>query len=508
MALERTAKELGVDLLYIGLERIDSKRWMCPGCRATSVEQAVLQCFEPDGWVGYWREGGLLLNLIKAMSFPVIPPRQKHRFIESIYAQNGVAEDLFDKDWLLDNVRNATRDKISHNAHLMLTKRRGESAFTDQFPDLEHWMFLGLFDALGSDTIYAIASRFAEDPYEYAKGWPDVTMWKKNLVRFLEVKAPGDSLQKSQWTIVRKFIKPLSLEFELTAVQPLKAESKHNNRQQAELRRVEVVRDTPQIVRPPSDRNPPILWTISESSYWNIAENVESPCELTWGEVEDAIRKRPNEGLAKALSWPPWAAWQTAMKAIRKLVREKRNLKEDDSAELFLLYASAALDSLKPSFSKKCQCQGLEIANTIPRGVLADLKITYDNLGYEKLRLLSLTDIRWIVEAWGEPSAHSTLNEMEKRVWEKWEEKYWVLQNTYVGCPQCGFPIKKHFERYGDLSRWCVTCAVVSPDKLSMEPNWRDSANPSPRVSRSPKGCAIAMLAVCGVVATLWRSLS
>ena len=162
-----------------------------------------------------------------------------------------------------------------------------------------------------------------------------------------------------------------------------------------------------------------------------------------------------------ALSWQPWAAWRAAMKAIRKLIREKRKSQENDSAELFLLYATAALDSLAPHFSKKCQRQGVEIANTIPRSVLAGLKITYDKLGYEKLRLLSLTDIRWIVEAWGEPSTHSTLNEMEKRVWEKWENEYWVLENTYVDCPQCGFPVKRSLDRFGDLSR-CISCSVAT----------------------------------------------
>lgn len=508
MALERTATDLGVDLLQIGLERIDGKRWRAPGCRATSVEQAVLQCFEPDGWVGYWREGGLLLNLIKAMSFPTMLPRQKHTFIESIYAQNGTPENRFEKGWLLHNVRNATRDQISRNAHLMLTGHRGDSAITEYFPGLEHWMFLGLFDALGRDAIYAIASRFAEDPYEYAKGWPDVTMWKQDAVRFLEVKAPGDSLQKSQWIIARQFIGPFSLQFELVAVQSVRPELSHATKTQVEIRHVKTVKNIPPGDSQRHDGNKPTSWTIGKTSYWNTAKDSKSPANVTWTEVENAIRNRPEEGLTMALAWQPRAAWHAAMKAIRTLIRDKRKSNEDDSAELFLLYASAAIDSLTPHFSKKCQRQGAEIADAIPRSVFEGLQITYDKLGYEKLRLLSLTDIQWIVEAWGEPSTHSTLYEMEKRIWEKWENKYWILENTYVDCPQCGFPIQKSLERFGDLSKWCITCSVSAPDKSSIESNLCDSDHRPQRDSDARSGCSIVMIVAWFLLGSLFRSLN
>jgi hypothetical protein len=66
--------------------------------------------------------------------------------------------------------------------------------------------------------MHRIASKFAQAPYEYRRGWPDITMWKGSELRFVEVKAPGDKLQQSQKTIVNEFAKPLGLNFSLGGV--------------------------------------------------------------------------------------------------------------------------------------------------------------------------------------------------------------------------------------------------------------------------------------------------
>ena len=86
-------------------------------------------------------------------------------------------------------------------------------------PYLEEWMLLELFQSMGNARILDIARKFSEDPYEYRKGWPDLTIWKNGQTKFLEVKAPGDSLQKSQQIIIDEFIKPLHLDFALVDVQ-------------------------------------------------------------------------------------------------------------------------------------------------------------------------------------------------------------------------------------------------------------------------------------------------
>ena len=161
------------------------------------------------------------------MSFKEIPLRNRSTYIEALYAQNvAFDEDRFEHSELLGNVRNATPLQIKKNFQVMASSEPytwGDSFFQstsstsmlDFFPDLKEWMFLEFFECFGIDKIYRIAEIFSEDPYEYRKGWPDLTIWKDNKVRFLEVKGPGDSMHKSQKIILDKFIKPLGLELSL-----------------------------------------------------------------------------------------------------------------------------------------------------------------------------------------------------------------------------------------------------------------------------------------------------
>lgn len=92
------------------------------------------------------------------------------------------------------------------------------ASMLDYFPKLQSYMFLELFDALGKDKLFDIAKIFSCDPYQYRKGWPDITIWKDGVVKFLEVKSPGDKLHNSQKIIINSILKPLGLDFSLIDV--------------------------------------------------------------------------------------------------------------------------------------------------------------------------------------------------------------------------------------------------------------------------------------------------
>lgn len=229
-----TAEKAGFRYLEVSLHPGDSaKQWLCPRHGTPlSVERAVLSHFEQEGWHGYHREGGLLLNLIKCMSFPLLPTRHRMTYIEAIYAQNiAFKEDRVPVTQLLDSLQRATPEQVKRNFISMLPEpppsplRRllGNTpaprySVLDYFPELETWMLLELLQVAGHDLLLRIASIFASDPYEYRKGWPDITMWKDGQLRFVEVKAPGDALGKSQRTIASTFAGPLGLDFSLAAV--------------------------------------------------------------------------------------------------------------------------------------------------------------------------------------------------------------------------------------------------------------------------------------------------
>ncbi|MFA0893501.1 VRR-NUC domain-containing protein [Vibrio cholerae] len=232
MAQERIAKSLGVELIHLGLQMGTSKKeWKSTlSHKFVSVENAVLDHYISNGWQGYAGEGGLLLNLIKAMSFPILSPRHKSTFVEALYAKNvAFEEDKFDSSWLISNVQKATPTQVSANFAVMSSgnpveldlgsfKSTQQSTVLDFFPNLSDSLLLGLHLHLGNTKLAEIAKIFAQDPYAYRKGWADVTIWKDGHVKFLEVKAPGDRIQSNQKVIIEKFVKPLSLDFAIVDV--------------------------------------------------------------------------------------------------------------------------------------------------------------------------------------------------------------------------------------------------------------------------------------------------
>ena len=84
-------------------------------------------------------------------------------------------------------------------------------------------MFLELYDALGPAKIRTIAEIYAKDPFKFRAGWPDITMWRKGEVRFIEVKAPGDKVHASQRNIIEAILKPLSLNVAIAKVRECKS---------------------------------------------------------------------------------------------------------------------------------------------------------------------------------------------------------------------------------------------------------------------------------------------
>ncbi len=195
------------------------------------MERAALSHFNQQGWRGFSGEGGLLLTLIKAMSFQNLGYDERTRYIEALYtlaadSRHGRPYRVAD---LLSNLANANQHQVAvnfdhmasrgpHVEHTSWGHSSNTSSVLDVFPGLERWMLLELLTVAGSDLLHRIATIFATNPYEYRRGWPDITMWRDGQLRFVEVKAPGDSLGKSQKVIAQMFAIPLGLDFTLLDV--------------------------------------------------------------------------------------------------------------------------------------------------------------------------------------------------------------------------------------------------------------------------------------------------
>jgi hypothetical protein len=190
----------------------------------TSVENASLNALESDGWRGYAGEGGLILNLIKAASFVEMPSRLRGVFIEAIFCGNMDGYDKKRIDALVDNILRADTAQISRISRRMAAPRREggfDCSMLDFFPNLKEWHFIECFQSISATRLHSIAKIFATDPYEYRKGWPDLTLWRDGAIAFKEVKAPGDKLHASQKNTIENLLLPLEFPVSIVDIVPV-----------------------------------------------------------------------------------------------------------------------------------------------------------------------------------------------------------------------------------------------------------------------------------------------
>lgn len=187
-----------------------------------------------------------------------------------------------------------------------------------------------------------------------------------------------------------------------------------------------------------------------------------------WADKIKHLRGEPTERLRLAIeNLPLPAAFREAAIATRALIRERRKLKAPYEDQLTLLYWLAAIDSFFVPYSEKLQTPGYNIVEAVPGSVLKSLPFTYAELGYKKLGLLNKTDTKWLVEAWFEPRAHSTLHVLHHDVWDKYEN-------------HVGEQLKERDEQLADLIR--ASMGVGDTAKVSTQ-----YALPSPQAKSTKR---------------------
>lgn len=140
----------------------------------------------------------------------------------------------------------------------------------------------------------------------------------------------------------------------------------------------------------------------------------------SWADEIKKHYKRPEERLRLARRHLPRpAAFREASIALRAMIRLRRKASEPHDDLLGELYRLAAQHSLLHSAADP-EPDAVPARNTVTeaaREAWLILEFPYDRLGYRHLQLLSKTDIKWLVEAWGEPAAHRTSRDLERDLW-------------------------------------------------------------------------------------------
>lgn len=112
--------------------------------------------------------------------------------------------------------------------------------------------------------------------------------------------------------------------------------------------------------------------------------------------------------LQAAQEWGPHGANAIA-KELRALIRERRKLKEQFNDLLKGLYGACVASDLAESLAFEGTSPRY-MARFVDINELQNVKLDYNTMGYQCLESLSKTDVKWLVEAFGEPSEHQSFD--------------------------------------------------------------------------------------------------
>lgn len=146
---------------------------------------------------------------------------------------------------------------------------------------------------------------------------------------------------------------------------------------------------------------------------------------------EDTHKRRRREGSQKAFSWLlPFISLEVAKlerlqssqewgphgaksiaKELRALIRERRKANEPIQELLCALYGTCIAADLSDSL----EFEGIQpyfMARFVDINELRPVQLDFRKMGYQFIKSLSKTDVKWLVEAYGEPADHKSFDAM------------------------------------------------------------------------------------------------
>ncbi len=162
-------------------------------------------------FVGTYCEGGSILIVLKALALDTLASLNTFnsredactRFLE---AQLQILKEY--KSIILNQIhRTDVHSFIKNFAEII-----SYSSIQEAYPSLTIDFAKKFISALDRKVLVSIADKFFEDPYQYRKGWPDLTLTNGKQIQFIEVKTT-DKLHISQIVILNEFRALIPYEF-------------------------------------------------------------------------------------------------------------------------------------------------------------------------------------------------------------------------------------------------------------------------------------------------------
>lgn len=169
------------------------------------------------------------------------------------------------------------------------------------------------------------------------------------------------------------------------------------------------------------------------------------PDQLWWS--QDSNTAVPRNGVALTYSWLlPFMAPEVAKNPmfnlahgigpghaermaiqLRAEIRPRRKLKTPHSELLAALFGIAVMQELFKDLSFKdvqTPYTSVSMAQFFSLDDLMDAKVSFQNIGYSHCRYLAKTDIKWLVEEFGEPSNHLSIKALFEPAWRNAVRRY------------------------------------------------------------------------------------
>jgi DNA polymerase-3 subunit epsilon len=157
--------------------------------------------------------------------------------------------------------------------------------------------------------------------------------------------------------------------------------------------------------------------------------------------------------LQAAQEWGPHGAGAIA-KGVRALIRERRKAKEPYQELLQALYGACVISDLSASLLFE-GTQPHYMARFVDINELHPVQLDFRTMGYQCIESLSKTDVKWLVEAFGEPAEHQSFEALWPHIRRNAVARYcWSqLRSSNNALKSLGLPQKTMQEWLNELVR-------------------------------------------------------
>lgn len=217
--LSSQSDALGWPRLQLRVAKVGASTWRNPIGVEGGPEAVALSMICRPGERGSFCEGDSVKVLMKAACFGLLV---KHNmFHDRVDAARRYFEAqctilVERRSEIVGAIRSSSADAVAASLSEILATAPAAAC---NMP-LDASFMLELYEHLGADGLAAIAEVFAQRPYDYRAGWPDLTLAGEDGVRFVEIKTT-DRFHESQVRFARDIAAPLGLRCEV--VQLLRA---------------------------------------------------------------------------------------------------------------------------------------------------------------------------------------------------------------------------------------------------------------------------------------------